>query len=191
MKSWFRTICMTLRNRLYRKPKESENAMQQPTEAATQAKRLNLDTALGNPINNEQTSEFSAFERAQADALYRRYNKAILRSNPDPLYNCHGLTFACRRTGIHDTSEIEKILSDDRYRRVSEEEAKPGDIILYFDDKGEIEHSGIILSAPAEVHLKIPLIVSKWGKFAEFLHFANYGPYSDSFARAQYFRIIR
>lgn len=96
------------------------------------------------------------------------------------------MTFASRRTGIYETSVIEQILHEDGYAEVSSNEVLPGDVIIYYSSDGDAEHSGIVISEKDEI-LRIPKVVSKWGRYAEFVHWANQCPYS--FVNARYFRI--
>jgi hypothetical protein len=98
------------------------------------------------------------------------------------------MTFASRRTGIYETSEIQKILKDDQYGEVKPEDVIPGDVIIYFGDDGDAEHSGIVLTSPQSSQLRVPQVLSKWGKFSEFIHWANQSPYN--FSLVKYFRII-
>ena len=139
-------------------------------------------------IPNGQVTEISILELNNAKLLLRRYSTSILdyRTDPTPIYNCHGLTFASRRTGIYEVSAIHKILDDDEYKRVEIEAVLPGDAILYFDEDGDIEHSGIVVSRP-QATLKVPQVVSKWGKFQEVIHWASQCPYN--YSTAKYYRI--
>ena len=152
----------------------------QPTERA-----IALDSAAGQPISNGQILELSAFESNQFAAIANRYSDATMRTAATPRYNCHGMTFASRRTGIFDRETIDQILREDGYKEVSSSSALPGDVIIYYAADGDAEHSGIVVSPP--VDLGIPQVVSKWGKYAEFIHWANRCPYS--FAAAKYYRI--
>lgn len=147
---------------------------------------IRLDTALGNPIENSQILEISSFEKNQFNALSKWDKSGTLRTPPTPRYNCHGMTFASRRTGIFDADVISKILSDDGYEEIIPEQTLPGDVIIYFAADGDLEHSGIVVSTP-DKNLGIPMVVSKWGKYSEFVHWANNSPYT--FATARYFRI--
>ncbi len=52
---------------------------------------------------------------------------------PCNTYNCHGLTFAARRTWIHEPSELLKILEDDDYEEVTNG-ILPGDIAIYIHE---------------------------------------------------------
>ena len=154
----------------------------EPTERSIQ-----LDTALGNAIDNGQIFEISCFEKNQFKMLAKWDKSGELRTHPTPRYNCHGLTFASRRTGIFDGKVITKILDEDGYEEILSENALPGDVIIYFADDGDTEHSGIVVSAPT-VDLGVPKVISKWGKYAEFIHWANNCPYT--FATARYYRIV-
>lgn len=160
-----------------------------PGHSPPTSKTIKVDTAAGQPIDNEQYFDISAFEISQFPAYERWQDGRITRSGPTAKYNCHGMTFASRRTGIYETSEIQKILYDDQYREVKPEDAMPGDVIIYFGDDGDAEHSGIVLSSPLDSQLRIPQVLSKWGKFSEFIHWANQSPYN--FASVKYFRIIQ
>jgi len=154
----------------------------EPTERS-----IRLDTAQGNPIENGQILEISAFEKNQFAALTKWNQSGTLRSPPTPRYNCHGMTFAARRTGIFDREVIDQILSEDGYKEVPASQALPGDVIIYFAPDGDTEHSGIVVSAPTD-DLGVPQVVSKWGKYSEFVHWANSCPYT--FATARYYRIL-
>ena len=158
-----------------------------PGRTPPTSKTIQLDTAAGQPIDNEQYFEISTFEVNQFPAYERWKDSRITRSGPTAKYNCHGMTFASRRTGIWATAEIQKILSDDQYGEVKPEDAIPGDVIIYFGVDGDAEHSGIVLTSPKDSQLRVPQVLSKWGKFSEFIHWANQSPYN--FASVRYFRI--
>lgn len=98
------------------------------------------------------------------------------------------MTFAARRTWIHDSYAISKIISDDKYEKIPHDKVLPGDVIIYYGDDGDIEHSGIVIKEP-DHSLRIPLILSKWGLSGEVVHWANVGPYS--FERPEYYRITK
>ena len=147
---------------------------------------IRLDTTQGNPIENAQTLEISEFEKNQFNAFDKWCENATIRSTPTPTYNCHGMTFASRRTGIFSSAELKKILLEDGYVKIQLEQVLPGDVIIYYSEDRDFEHSGIIISAPDQI-LKIPKVMSKWGKFAEMLHWANNCPYT--FSNTEYYRI--
>ena len=148
-----------------------------------------LETSLRREIPNEQLQEVSRFELRQHAAIDARYGRWIqYRSQPTPRYNCHGMTFASRRTGIFESWVIEWILYDDAYAEIQPRQVLPGDVALYFAADGDIEHSAIVVESPESAPLSIPLVYSKWGKFAEVLHRANRCPYHVGNIR--YFRVL-
>jgi hypothetical protein len=156
-------------------------------------RNLRLDTAQGNHIANEQgEGVFTHGERVRFADMDRDYGLSPdfrIRTEATPLYNCHGLAFAGRRTGIHDNETIHQLLSEDAYREVQPESVLPGDVLVYFDDQGQPEHSAIVVDAPRDPRLIfVPLVVSKWGNYREIIHRANRCPYS--FAKVRYYRVL-
>jgi hypothetical protein len=108
------------------------------------------------------------------------------RTTATHLYNCHGLSFAGRRTRITDSKVISLILTEDEYEEVQEKQAIPGDLIIYFGEDGDFEHSGIVVE-PWKSPLERPKIMSKWGSGPEFVHnVANCGKYNG--ANVRYYR---
>jgi len=127
---------------------------------------IRLQTAAGRDIPNGQDSELSAYEQNWAADIPAKYPVKVL-SHLTPTYNCHGLTFASRRTKITDSPAISWILDDDHYEPVARQAARPGDVIVYRRD-GEPTHSGIVLEN--EPDLFVPIIWSKWGNGPEVRH---------------------
>lgn len=144
--------------------------------------QLNLHTRCENQIENEIDRHLPrAGDRALSDDYRAKYPSGRHRPvGPSRQYNCHGLTFASRRTWIWKSSEIEKILKDDEYEMVELKDVLPGDIVVYTQD-GDVEHSGIVLSVDP-----VPYILSKWGPLHEVIHGVNECPYSGSIT---YYRI--
>jgi hypothetical protein len=121
----------------------------------------------------------------EAASFVRRYPQARPRpAGPSIAYNCHGLTFAARRTKIWNAQEIQKILEDDGYVQVPQAQVLPGDVAVYYTN-GDAEHSGVVLEKPG----LIPKLLSKWGNAQEFVHWANDCPYDP--ADIRYFRMVR
>ncbi|MQA39949.1 hypothetical protein [Rugamonas aquatica] len=151
-------------------------------------KTIDLATARGSKIENAQITELDISEVNQF-VHYKKYEteSTHLRTHATPRYNCHGMTFASRRTGIYGTQDLKQILTEDDYIEIKLEDVLPGDVIIYVSPDGDYEHSGIVVSAPHDGFLGIPRVVSKWGKYAEFSHWANNCPYT--FANVKYFRI--
>jgi hypothetical protein len=127
---------------------------------------IRLQTSRGTDILNEQLSEISAFERNWAAPL--RAPQRTIRTGVDGRYNCHGLTFACRRTRIPEPSTVSLILAEDEYAEVSKAETLPGDIVVYYSDEADPTHSGVVVENVAP--LFVPWIVSKWGSGPEVIH---------------------
>jgi len=140
-----------------------------------------------------QTSSHSNIENEQyvkeqmQDALFnkivedskKKFSGVRIRNNPTNCYNCHGMTFASRRTGIYDPSEVSKILVEDKYSQIAIEDLIPGDIVVYFATNGDPEHSGIVLSIEKIGSSLVPMIVSKWGITYEVVHSVYDSPYED------------
>jgi hypothetical protein len=96
------------------------------------------------------------------------------------------LVFATRRTNIDDSLEVQKIIKQDNYEEIDVKKVLPGDIIIYYADDNDAEHSGIVISVPDDV-LPIPNVISKWGQLEEYIHPANQCPYH--FINAKYYRM--
>jgi hypothetical protein len=104
----------------------------------------------------------------------RQYSRATHRPvSPSRKYNCHGLTFASRRTWIDEAPEIRKILADDEYVVVSRADVLPGDVVVYYVN-GDPEHSGVVVGKD---DMAGPLILSKWGVCHEVIHWIPDCPY--------------
>ena len=154
-----------------------------------------LDTAENNGIHNEQgRGNLTYGQLCYIEDLCKAHADAIPRTQNSIFYNCHGLTFACRRTKITQSRCLELILKDDRYREISDSmEVKPGDTVLYYSDDGDPNHSGVVLEAihsivlnPNEPTTHKFVILSKWGNAPEFIHDLKdvppeYGPHVKFF----------
>jgi hypothetical protein len=129
---------------------------------------IRLETSRRTGIRNNQGFEISAFNRNWSESLPKDFPYAIRRTGMSALYNCHGLTFACRRTRIEDSAEIQRILSDDAWTEIDIRNTLPGDIVVYFSEDGDANHSGLVVEI--EPSLGLPRIISKWGHAGEFIH---------------------
>lgn len=139
---------------------------------------IRLETSKGSEVSNIQETDVSSFERNWAANLPKTFPRIKQRTDISPRYNCHGLTFASRRTRIVDVGAVNQILLDDAWLEVAPQDALPGDIVLYFDDDGDLNHSGVFIRTN---ELKVPEICSKWGSAGEYVHLLNdcptiYGP---------------
>ena len=144
-------------------------------------------------IENEQCLILSPFEKNYGAELERKYGSLpgfSFRTGASGIYNCFGLVFASRRTCIHQSTEIRKIIEDDGYREIPREEVKPGDIILYYTEAGDdIQHSAIVIVEPREENLWVPMVLSKIGKWKEAIHPANAIQNYPPLQYAKYYRI--
>jgi len=133
-------------------------------------------------IPNAQDQDLPRLARQRVvDGYRKKYPLVRLRRPPCGQYNCHGLTFANRRTGIHDPDAVSTILADDGFREIRLSDVQCGDLVVYLDG-GEISHTGVVLEVkegvPADSMLRAVKIISKWGNAAEYVHMATDGPYS-------------
>jgi len=92
-------------------------------------------------------------------------------------YNCHGLTFASRRTSITESTAIQSILVDDAYVEVDWAEIAAGDVVLYLE-QGDFSHSGIVLNVDRSGIVPVIWILSKWGHAHEVVHKLHECPYA-------------
>src|SRR5215472_16206137 len=155
---------------------------------------LSLDSSVGEPIPNDQ-------EAPRDDAEFVRWLESFratwepvgcrLRPHPMLRYNCHGLTFASRRTWIDDARLIPRLLDEDGFDEIDARDAEPGDIVVYFDTRGRADHSGLVVSNPGGLALLVPTVLSKWAKAHEVIHAANVCPYAQDGATIRYFRLTR
>jgi len=131
--------------------------------------RIRLETSKKTGIDNFQDTEISSFQLNWNLKLPIQHPNTIIRTKPSPTYNCHGLTFASRRTRIEKSSNINKILCDDSYEEIVDiKNVLPGDIVVYYSKTGDPNHSGIVVENNCKTI--IPIICSKWGCAGEFIH---------------------
>jgi hypothetical protein len=140
---------------------------------------IRLETSKRTGITNFQLVDVSAFERNWAAEIPKLYPRVRQRTKMSPTYNCHGLTFASHRTRITESEAIETILVDDKWTAIEMQNALPGDIVVYFSEEGDPNHSGIIVAC--DDLLGVPTICSKWGSAGEYVHLVTdcppfYGP---------------
>lgn len=145
--------------------------------------QLALHTRCENQVSNEiDRSPLRAGDALAVEDYKRKYSSSRHRPvAPSRKYNCHGLTFASRRTWIWAPEEIAKILRDDEYEQVALEDVLPGDVVVYFTN-GDAEHSGVVVGLQI-----VPIILSKWGAAHEVIHRVNECPYNAS--QISYFRV--
>ncbi|WP_395369511.1 hypothetical protein [Komagataeibacter diospyri] len=159
-------------------------------------KKLSLQTREGRDIENECNKESVGHpEIAVSQKLIAQYSRASHRiTHPCSTYNCHGLTFASRRTQIWRDEDLNNILKDDGYVEVKLHDVSPGDIVIYRMKDGSFSHSGIVVRKdkknPDIIVEPRPDILSKWGGSHEVIHSVTDCPYIDG-ADVTYYRIIK
>ena len=127
-------------------------------------------------------------DRIQVGEFIAEYRRVIHRpTGPTPAYNCHGLTFACRRTQIVDPNEVELILVEDGYRKLELNEQIIGGDVAIWRQGCEIVHSGIVCYLSSE---GVPWILSKWSRYHEAIHNPFDCPYKDGTV-VSYYRLGR
>lgn len=119
-------------------------------------------------------ASYLSFELAKmqlnAQEILRWRPRAKLRSIDMYPYNCVGMIFAARRAWI-EIDYIYDLLSGDGFRQIKEDDVTAGDLILYIDANNEPAHIGLIIAVDSIGKAKNILVMSKWGKDAEFIHF--------------------
>ncbi len=72
-------------------------------------KNIVTQTSLGYPINTQQEQVLLKSEEARYQSFEQDF-ESTFQGKSTPIYNCHGLTFASRRTGIYELSDVRRIL---------------------------------------------------------------------------------
>jgi hypothetical protein len=90
--------------------------------------------------------------------------KLIQLSPGDPGYNCHGWVFAGGRYWLRGAF-VDHILSDNGYRTTPR--ARPGDVAVFRNDRGEVTHSALVRSASGD---GLVLVESKFGRLGRYIH---------------------
>jgi hypothetical protein len=136
---------------------------------------IRLETSKRNGVDNFQGDELSQFTLNWARHIANKFPLATMRTSLSPIYNCHGFVFACRRTRIEKSESIQIVLTDDKYTEVNLKDVLPGDIVIYYSNEGDPNHSGVVLEYDPP-RVLTPLICSKWGSAGEFIHALQYCP---------------
>ena len=107
-----------------------------------------VQTRVGTPIRNSQDYEVSPESLERQGNLSSGHPMAQSRAKARAFYNCHGLVFASRRTWIYHLPDLTTILREDGYKEIPRTAVLPGDVILYRNVDGDVEHSGMVVSEP-------------------------------------------
>lgn len=140
-------------------------------------------TQLSNWIDADPSPEAVAQARFSLVRSGFLSGPSVTLTPPTGRFNCHGLTFASRRTcvpRVGDPVTVDAWLAQDEYVRVRSPQV--GDIVLYRGhrapgtDPPEVEHSAIVtvVSDLGSVRVR-----SKWGVLEEVEHLVHDGPYGD------------
>lgn len=134
---------------------------------------LALETRTGKPIPNiQKLPQAPEAIRAAVDMFTRNYPGIRVRSLSST-YNCAGLVFATRRTGI-EMVHLPLIMTEDGYKKVLKpSEVRVCDIVIYRKEPdGPIRHIGIVVELAFDIENATPRfqIVSQWGYNGEYLH---------------------
>lgn len=148
-----------------------------------------LRTRRGTLIPNAQPADLTPGDLLQIRDQGLKHPGAKPRTNPLPFYNCHGLVFASRRTRIWDPAVVAQILIEDGFEAIDRDSTLAGDVVIYCDDQGTIEHSAVLLEAPSRDNFYLPLVYGKWGFGKEWIHSLSNCPYAAENIR--YYRITK
>lgn len=159
-----------------------------PAEKDAGGTMIRLETSTGRGIDCSQEHQLTHPVLALDKKMRKDHPTARPRTDPSVSYNCHGLTFASRRAWIWKSVSITDIISDDKYDEVAIDKVIPGDIVIYYSELGEPNHSGVVVAAGPP--LVEPEVCSKWAYCSEFVHGLRdcptiYGP------RTKFFRCVR
>jgi hypothetical protein len=125
-----------------------------------------VETHKGRRLENSIALPPGQIEKRKYDLLRSRHPQWRQRTAACGVYNCFGHLFASRRTSIRDDTEVEKVLHDDGYRRLTpDERVAAGDIILYRNrEDGRLLHAGQVC-AILRLHSTgsgVIQVLSKW-----------------------------
>jgi hypothetical protein len=105
---------------------------------------------------------------AEQEVGYLRANgydlKLIQTGRVDPGYNCHGWVFTGGKRWVRG-KEVEGILRDNRYQRVSRPGA--GDLAVFRDAAAVVTHSALVRGVNEDGTV---LLESKWGTIGRYVH---------------------
>jgi hypothetical protein len=163
----------------------SKKAMFELQKLLSTKKVLRLETKLGRQIENQVAPPPSA--RHVSDYNRSRNPAWENRRSACGEYNCHGHVFAARRTSIYEDIEVTKILMDDRYRKLGDDERlKPDDILIYVW-KEKIIHAARVmevgkLSNNPDSRTIVKRALSKWNdSWGEDFHGVSEVPFALQF----------
>ena len=170
-------------------------AILEPTAPRHPDTSITLFTRRGNKIDNIQGWELSNHQLSLLPNNLNRFGPPFVKfltKDGCPVYNCHGLTFGSRRTSVEASNKtINLIIQDDGFEEVKPADVQEGDIVIYYDEDGEVQHSGIVVEMMRSASLasSVPKVWSKWGLAQETVHHFKTMPYNN--VEPKYFRMTR
>jgi hypothetical protein len=112
--------------------------------------------------------EWSYLELEAREAFFLNYHKLttklIRTAGPDRSHNCHGWTFAGGKCWLSNR-DVDIILDDNGYQAVTD--PQPGDLVIYRDANGVVEHSGVVA---AKGKGDMVFVESHWGWLGRYIH---------------------
>jgi hypothetical protein len=162
----------------------ADNAIYIFDQSGVKKSKIATHTSTNEPIDNEQYDTLSFQDENWPNRLESEFQSKY-QGTANPYYNCHGLTFACKRTGIYSDVEIFKILKAE-YRKIRKEDVIVGDVIIYSlpYDENSIAHSGIVVEVIKSEQIVGAIkirIYSKVLKGREIVHDYDKGPYAAGY----------
>ncbi len=135
---------------------------------------IKLATRAGSWISNEQWDEYHPQQLQIAKSVMENIHKGIIVRSLTARYNCHGMTFASRRTSIFDPAVVQMILEEDGYAKLEDRnDAERGDVFVFRRSPDHpILHSGIVFNyrlSPKTPDKKFEFL-SQWGRNGEYFH---------------------
>ena len=149
---------------------------------------IRIETSQGHVIDCSQRADLVDSEVRGHNRLVAKYQHAVLRTGASSEYNCHGLTFISRRAWVTERKAIDLVLDDDGYDEIKLKDTIPGDIVIYFSDTGDPNHSGLVVEGAGS--LLDMRVCSKWAYAGEFVHGLHNCP-SEYGPTARFFRCTR
>jgi hypothetical protein len=139
--------------------------------SGTPPRSIVVQTKAGNDIENSQALPPSADNLRVIARMEERFaGQWQRRTVATGTYNCAGHVWASRRTSIYEKPEWTKVLSDDGYRQISDEEIFIGDLALYALE-GRFLHVALIVQIQYVGNSRVPRLLSKFSDFSgEYLH---------------------
>lgn len=110
---------------------------------ASSHRGLALETKARYPIPNEVSARPSPKHHAQYARLVSQHKQWVPRKSPSGEYNCFGMVWAARRTGIYEEAALARIIKDDGYRVIPPQDAVFGDLVKYALEDGSTTHVGV------------------------------------------------